>query len=112
MTDIRRNEIYFAEIQFSDSNETKKRPVIILSNNNYNKEEPDVITCGVSSNIIHRCHFPIVKSDLSYGNLFLDAGVRVDMINKTSKKRLLVKIGKITDDFHKRLVERIVELIG
>ena len=112
MMNIRRNEIYLADMMFSDSNEIKRRPVVVLSKNKYNENEPNIITCGVSTNSIHPYHIPIKDSDVVFAKLFPDSGVRIDMINKTNKKRLLNKIGKINDEFHKKLTERLVELLG
>ena len=112
MTDIRKNEVYFAEVTFVDSNESKKRPVVVLSNNQYNREAPDVIVCGITTNASHNCYCPIGSPDLSYGNLFSDSGVRVDMLSRINKNKLQVKIGKITDEYHKKILVKIVELIG
>ena len=108
----RRNEIYWAEISFTDSAEKKRRPVIILSGNKYNEKEPDVITCSVTTSSTHPYFLQISKKDLVKGILFSESGARVDTITRINKNKLGPRMDKITDEFHGKLVEKIVELIG
>ncbi|MEK6979088.1 MAG: type II toxin-antitoxin system PemK/MazF family toxin [Candidatus Micrarchaeota archaeon] len=108
----RRNDLYFVEIPYVDANKSKDRPAIILSRNNYNEKEPDVIVCGITTNLGHPWLICIEDKDLEQGKLFDKSGVRVDTISRVHKSALKFKVGKVTDEFHKRLLDRINELIG
>lgn len=112
MTNIRRNEIYFASVEFSDKPIEKTRPVVVISKNSYNSDNPDVIVCAMTTNSSHNCFVPLSQEVLSEGKFFEESGIRYDGIQKLAKVKFKQKIGKITDEFHKKLVEKIVGLIG
>lgn len=107
----RRNEIYWAEVSFTDSAEKKRRPIIILSKNNYNEKEPDVIACAVTTNSAHPYFMQISDKDVIKGNLFPESGARADMIGRMSKHELGRKMGKINEEFHEKLIDKIMDLI-
>lgn len=100
-----------AEMLFSDMEKSEERPAIIISKNNYNENENDVIVCGVTTNSAHPWHLPINQNDLQDGNLLPESGARADLLARLLKTKLKFKVGKITDDYHKRLLDKIVELI-
>jgi len=108
---VRRNEIYLADFPFSDSDASKPRPIVILSNNRYNSDEPDVIVCGITTNSGHPCFLHISESDLEYGKLYEGSGPRVDLLVRISKDNLYFKTGKIKEDFRTKLIAKILDLI-
>ena len=75
-------------------------------------KEPDVIACAITTNSTHPYFLQISKKDLVKGVLFKESGVRVDMIGRLNKADLGNRMDKITDEFHEKLVEKIIELIG
>ncbi|MEW5997125.1 MAG: type II toxin-antitoxin system PemK/MazF family toxin [Candidatus Micrarchaeota archaeon] len=108
----RRNEIYFSPFPFSDSSEEKTRPVLVISNNHYNSNEPDVIVCGMTSNIGNPYALPIHKADLEHGILYEDSYARADMVGRIAQNKLHYRIGKVREEFCARLIARIMKLIG
>jgi mRNA interferase MazF len=44
-------DILLIPIPFSDLTSSKKRPVLVLSNNDYNRKTEDIIVAAVTSNI-------------------------------------------------------------
>lgn len=107
----RRNEIYMAKMFFSDLQTSEDRPVIIMSKNSYNENYPDVMVCGLTTNSTHSFHLRIDKTDLEKGGLLPESGARADMIGRLIKTNLKFKIGKITDEYHRKLLDKIIELI-
>ena len=107
----RRNDIYLGVVPFADSEGSTKRPVIIISSNHYNENQPDVVVCCITTNSTHECYFNIHESDLEYGKLDPESGPRTDMIVRLNKNNLKFKIGKIKEECHKKLLDKIVELI-
>lgn len=100
-----------ADFLFSDQERREPRPVIVLSANSYNEDNTDVIVCGVTTNLGHLHHIQIKKTDLSSGQLKPESGARADMLGRLSKSEIRFKLGHITDEYHKQLLEKIVELI-
>ena len=47
----KQGEIILIPIPFTDLSSNKKRPVLILSNDNYNKMTDDIIVAAITSNI-------------------------------------------------------------
>ncbi|RYZ61595.1 MAG: type II toxin-antitoxin system PemK/MazF family toxin [Chitinophagaceae bacterium] len=44
-------EIVLVPFPYSDLSATKRRPVLVISNNNYNKQFPDILVCVITSNL-------------------------------------------------------------
>ena len=107
----RRNEIYMAEVEFADMPKSKPRPVLIISNNRYNENHPDVITIGMTTAFHHDCFIELNEKDLTDGDFYDGSGFRYDHVQRASKNQLKHKVGKISDEFHKILFDKIVELI-
>jgi len=107
----RRNEIYLADFPFSDSEASKPRPVVILSNNRYNSEQPDVVVCGITTNSGHQCFLNISECDLEHGKLYEGSGLRADLLARISKDNLYHRVGKITEEFRAKAISRILDLI-
>lgn len=57
-------------IPFSDLKSKKKRPVIVISNNLYNKKTEDIVVVAVTSNIEKKDYsLLITQNDMETGNL-------------------------------------------
>ncbi len=108
----RRNDIHLCPFPFSDFSEEKIRPVVVISSNHYNSNEPDVVVCGMTSNTGNPYALPIRKSDLEHGNLYEDSCARADMVGRISQQKLGSKIGKVKEDFRIRLIAKVLEIIG
>ena len=52
-------DIILIPIPFTDLSSNKKRPVIIVSNNLYNKNNPDIIVVAWTSNLIFKSEYCI-----------------------------------------------------
>jgi mRNA-degrading endonuclease toxin of MazEF toxin-antitoxin module len=107
----RRNEIYLALVEFADKPVEKLRPVVVISRNSYNEKHPDLVVCAVTTNSSGDCFIPLESKYLAEGEFFEESGVRYDGIQRMSKQRMRRKIGKITDEYHKKILDKIVELI-
>lgn len=100
-----------AELLVSNQQNKQLRPVIILSRNNHNENYDDVIVCGITTNTSHPLYVLVSESDLEKGKLYPESGARSDLITRIIKSDLKFKVGKVNDNYHKKLVEKIVELI-
>ena len=105
-------EIWLAPFPFSDQSNRKVRPIIIISNNEYNNSSNDIIAIGVTSNLIHDDYtLNLSQKDLEDGNLITECIIKVDNILYISKELLIKRIGilkksklKQSIDFFKNIV--------
>ena len=109
---MKKCEIYLVDVDFINSSESKVRPALIISNNNYNKSHPDLIICSITTNSSHDCFLEIKKEDLASGQLYPGSGVRHDSVTRVDKARFGRKIGKVTAEFHSALVNKITALFS
>ena len=105
---VKRREVILARVYFSDSPESKTRPAIVLSNDDYHNYD-FVLVASVTTANDDYC-MPISEKDI---NCLLDerSSARFDAIIKLHRKQVIRSIGKITPEFHAKLVEGIVGMI-
>src|SRR2546425_10505824 len=74
-------DIVLIPIPFTDLSSQKRRPVIVISNNDYNRKTEDVVVVAMTSNPESTDYsFSISSSDLSNGKLNRPSKVRVDKL--------------------------------
>ena len=100
--------IFYLRVFFSDSSENKLRPCIILSDNKYHKYGYLLVT-PITTSIDDYC-LPISKKDVSC-ILDKNSSARFDGIIRLHKNQVIKRIGKITQKFHGRLVNKIIDTI-
>ena len=65
----KQKEIVLVPFPYSDLSSSKKRPVLIVSNNSYNSNYPDIVVCVITSNIF-KDNFSV-----ELGNNDLESGI-------------------------------------
>jgi mRNA interferase MazF len=87
----KQGEIVLIPIPFTDLSSQKRRPVIIISNDHYNQQAPDVVVVAMTSTPMRNAYsFTITSADLVHGQLNRPGTVRVDKIY-TLDQHLIVK---------------------
>ena len=89
---------------YSDLTGFKKRPALIISNENINK--PDKICCLVTSKF-HKEDLEITKSFTTQGKLPFKSAVRPHRIFTIHEKIILKKFCTINDKFHNKIIETV-----
>lgn len=104
---IKRGEIYFADLGVSEGSEQSgKRPVIILQNDIGNKHAPTTIIAPITSRTT-KAKLP-TQVWLSVTDGFrVDSMVMCEQIRTISKSRLIKKIGQAQEDEMKLIDEAI-----
>lgn len=97
---------------FSDYSSTKVRPVILISNNGYNKNSPDFIAVHITTNIDHKYAMSITNDDFVNGRLMDESAVRFDTVTRYEGKLLMKRIGKIKPEFYSKIYEKVIGLIS
>ncbi|MBI2499047.1 type II toxin-antitoxin system PemK/MazF family toxin [Candidatus Woesearchaeota archaeon] len=93
---IEQGDLLLIPFPFSDQSGKKVRPVVVISNNDFNNSSEDIIVLGVTSNL-HRDKYSIQLSslDLEKGNLDKPCVIKVENILKIDKRLIIKVIGKI-----------------
>lgn len=93
-------EIVLVPFPYSDLTSTKKRPVLIVSNNEYNQKYNDVVVAVISSVLRSEDKYstPLSDDDLDYGFLPEKSCIKVHKLFTIDKKRVLKKFSLLKMD--------------
>ena len=92
----KQGEIILIPIPFSDLSSQKQRPVIVISNNNYNRKTSDIVVVAMTSNPAPVTYgFTITSSDQSRGKLKRPSKVRVDKVYTLSQSIVVKVFGQV-----------------
>ena len=88
-------EILLVPFPFSDQSGKKVRPVVVISNDNFNKNSADILVMGLTSNISKdKYTINLNNSDLEEEQIELCC-IKVENILRLDKSLIIKKIGKI-----------------
>ena len=91
-------EIVLIPVPFTDLSSTRRRPVIVVSNDSYNRATPDMVVVAMTSTPAHGPYsFQIVSADLVSGVLNHPGTVRADKIYTLSQGIVVKSFGKVND---------------
>jgi len=91
---------------------SKKRPVLVLSNNDYNIKTEDIIVAAVTSNITSKDYNILISNkDMQEGNLHVSYCVRVDKIYTLSQSIVIKKFGTVKPEVINNIKEKLSRLI-
>ena len=93
---IRQGDIILIPIPFTDLSSRKRRPVIVISNDIYNRTANDIVVIALTSNPkVTDFSFSISSADLVRGKLKRPSRVRVDKIYTLSKTIVVNTFGSV-----------------
>ena len=108
----KQGEILLIPLPFTDLSSQKKRPVLVLSNNDYNQAADDVIVAAITSNVDTKPYIvPLTNSDLSLGELKVNSCIRADKIYTLSQSIIIKRFGKVKVGILNAVKERIDNLM-
>ena len=104
-------EIVLLPVPFTDLTSQKKRPVIVISNNSYNRTTADIVVVAMTSRPdAGAFQFSITSSDLSEGQLNRPGQVRVDKLFTLSQSIVIKKFGRVKPSVLERIRLTLQEL--
>lgn len=104
--EVRRGEIYMADLTVSEGCEQNGvRPVLVIQNNRGNIYAPTVIIAPISSKM-HKANFP---THVTLCCLRLPSFVELEQIRTIDKRRLERKIGQV-DENTQKLVNQAIKV--
>jgi mRNA interferase MazF len=84
---LRQREILIIPIPFTDLRAIKRRPVLVLSNNSYNRASEDVVVAAITSNLQEQPYGVLIEApDVQGGLLKRTSLVRADKIYTLSRQ--------------------------
>lgn len=108
----KQGDILLIPIPFSDLTSNKKRPVLVLSNDDYNCKTEDIIVAAITSNLTTKDYTVMLSSsDLDEGTLKMDSCIRVDKIYTLSKSIVIGRFGAVKKYVIDAVREKLYELI-
>lgn len=112
---LSQRDVVLIQFPFSNQEDSKARPVIVVSNDKYNREssEKDFLAIPLTSQIfIPRNHtLMITNEDMEKGELIKVSIARVDKISSLHQNLVIYKVGRIRKDTFKKLQDMLLEVI-
>jgi mRNA interferase MazF len=93
---LEQGNIVLIPVPFTDLSSSKRRPVIVISSNDYNKSGIDMIVVAMTSNPVQTPYsFTITNRDIEEGHLNRPGTIRVDKIYTLSQSLSVRTFGKV-----------------
>lgn len=109
---MKQRDVIWIRVPYADGRREKFRPALVLSPETYNRQNPDVIVCAITSNLRPQPHkLPIADEDVEDGHLPLRSMVRADKIVALEKDRADRPLARLTPAAYDRVVDRVLGLI-
>ena len=90
---------------------TKKRPALVISYTDFNKESQDILVCQITHNLKQRYHSIFVNNNnLESGNLAVEGLVKANKIFTIDKSLTIQKIGKLNSKTYSMVYDEICRL--
>jgi len=109
----KQGDILLVPIPFTDLTSTKRRPVLVLSNDEYNSTTEDVIVSAITSNI-RGSDFEVIfdDEDMIEGHLPKISCIRPDKVYTLSKSIIIKKYGKLSQSKISDVKSKLVRIIN
>jgi mRNA interferase MazF len=108
----KQRDILLIPVPFTDLATTKLRPVIVLSNDDYNCTNPDIVVAAITSNLTERdFSVRIESSELESGALPKPSLIRADKIYTLSNDIVRRKYATLKSRVFSQVIEKINQLM-
>ena len=108
----RQRDILLTRFPFSDLVGPKVRPVLVLSNDAYNRRFSDILICAITSSPrTHEDAAGLAAKDLEQGVLKVESRVRADTITSIEQEIVLKKIGRVKKEKYRQVINLVQKLI-
>lgn len=106
-------EIVLIAVPFTDLSSQKRRPVIVIPNDAYNRNAGDIVVMAMTSNPAPvEYSFTITSSELEKGTLNRPGKVRVDKIYTLSQAIVAKSFGRVNAATLGRIRETLQDLVS
>lgn len=106
-------DILLIPIPFSDLSSNKKRPVLVISNNEYNSKTEDILVTAITSNINGRQYEVLINNEsMANGSLKTESCIRADKIYTLSTTIVISKFGSVKQEVLEQVKSMLKALIS
>lgn len=107
----KQREIVLLPFPYSDLSFTKKRPALIVSNNNYNERFNDVVVYVITSNLFKDdFSIEIENADLDYGILPEESVVKIHKLFTIDKSKIIKKFSIVGIEYFNGVIKILTDL--
>jgi len=111
ITDHKQKDILLVKFPFTDFQSFKKRPVIVISNDEYNSKTLDLVVCAITSNLSYKDYSVLISNDdLDDGYLIKESLIKASHIATISKQIVIRKIASVNDEKFEDVRENLKSL--
>lgn len=104
-------DILLVKFPFTDFQSFKKRPVIIISNDDYNSKTLDLVVCAITSNLSYKDYSVLISNDdLDDGYLIKESLIKTSHIATISKQIVIRRIASVNDEKFEEVKENLKSL--
>jgi mRNA interferase MazF len=97
---------------YSDLSKIKKRPVLVLSNDEFNDKHEDILVCVITSTLYEdEYSVPIMNEQLEYGFLPEPSLIKTHRLFTIHKNRIIKKFSSVNNEVFSLVIDKIVKLI-
>jgi mRNA interferase MazF len=105
-------DIVLVPVPFTDLTAQKRRPVIVVSNNSYNRESDDIVVVSLTSTPpVGQYSFILHSHDLLSGPLKRPSTVRVDKVYTLAQSIILKRFGRVKSDVLQHIRELLAKVV-
>lgn len=108
---LKRKDIILIPYPFTDQSGTKRRPALVISHDNFNKNSDDLVTCAITSNIDNDQRIVLIKEDDWKDGHYSESGVKFSNILTVGKKLVAKRIGRLSGEKFREVIEKIHTII-
>lgn len=110
---ISQRDVVLISFPFSDFRGSKVRPVIVISNDIYNKRSADFLAIPLTSNMKLKGYTTVItNAELESGKLIVNSQAKVDKIFSVEQSLIRKKIGRVKKAVYQDLKKILFEVIG
>ena len=105
---IKQFEIWLANLNPAKGTEPGKvRPVVIVQTDLLNESHPSLIICPITTNVLPESELLRVHLNKGIGKVKDNCDIMINQLRVINNKRLIEKMGDLTDDISERVKENI-----
>ena len=106
-------DILLIPMPFTDLSSQKRRPVLVLSKDEYNNIADDLIVVAITSYIDLNPYIVLLSNDdMAEGTLKVDSCIRADKIYTLSQSIVVKRFGKVKSEITEKTKLKILEMMG
>jgi mRNA interferase MazF len=107
----KQGDIILVPIPFTDLSSAKRRPVIVISNDQYQATTADMVVVAMTSNLTAApFSFQLSQADLVAGTLRHPSRIRVDRVYTLAQRNSLKTFGRVNDTVLTRIRQLLADL--